>query len=146
MATLLDITPNAAGLLLTFDGPTAPGTPTFGVPYNGLIVTSATGPTANSIQIGLTVPVPGATATTILLSSVASDLRIDLTFNKNVALTTVGYMPSSYVITTTTPGAVIPVVTSISLLNHVVTIHTTEQTSGAAYTVTISPGSIIAAE
>lgn len=146
MATLLDITPNATGLLLTFDGPTDPGTPTFGAPYNGLIVTSVAGPTANSIQIGLTVPVAGATATTLLLSSVASNLRIDLTFNKNVALSTIGLMPSSYVITTVTPGAVIPEVTSVSYLNHVVTIHTTEQTTGAAYTVTISPGSIVAAE
>jgi len=142
---LTEIAPNATGLLAVFSQPvTVTAPPILDPPYNGLIATGATTPLTDRIQFALTVPIAGATATTLLLSAIAYNLRIDLTFNKNVALTTIGYMPSSYVITTTTPGAVIPTVTSISLLNAVVTIHTTEQTTGAVYTVTISPGSIIA--
>jgi DNA-binding beta-propeller fold protein YncE len=142
---LTEVAPNATGLLAVFSYPvTVTAPPILDAPYNGLIATGATNPLTDRVQFALTVPVAGATATTLLLSAVAYNLRIDLTFNKNVALTTIGYMPSSYVITTTTPGAVIPTVTSISLLNAVVTIHTTEQTTGAIYTVTISPGSIIA--
>jgi hypothetical protein len=91
------------------------------------------------------VPVAGATASTLLLSSVAANNAIVLTFNKNVALSTIGQLPASYTITTSTPGAVVPTVTSITVNLAVVTIHTTEQTNGAAYTVTVSPGSIYAA-
>jgi len=142
---LTEVAPNATGLLAVFSHPvTVTAPPILDAPYNGLIATGATNPLTDRIQFALTVPVAGATATTLLLSAIAYNLRIDLTFNKNVALTTIGLIPSSYVITTTTPGAVIPEITSITANNAVVTIHTTEQTTGAIYTVAISPGSIIA--
>jgi hypothetical protein len=140
-----NVNPNATGLLAIFDAPVLPGTPTYGTPYNGLIATSISLPSAQQIQYHLTVPVAGATASTLLLSSVAANNAIVLTFNKNVALSSIGQMPASYSISTSTPGAVVPTITSVTVSNAIVTIHTSEQTNGANYTVTVSPGSIYAA-
>jgi hypothetical protein len=142
---LNEMAPNATGLLAVFDAPVGVGTVILDPPYNGLIATGATRPLADRIQFALTVPVAGATATTLLLSSVAANLSIVLTFNKNVALSTVGQLLTSYSISTSTPGAVVPVITGVTVSNAIVTIHTTEQTNGASYTVNISPGSIYAA-
>lgn len=141
---LNEMVPNATGLLAVFDAPVDVGSLILGPPYNGLIATGATRPLTDRIQYALTVPVAGATASTLLLSCVAANLSIVLTFNKNVALTASGSSLSAYTISTSTPGAVIPQITSISVNNAVVTLHTTEQTNGANYTVTIAPGSIIA--
>jgi len=75
-----------------------------------------------------------------LLSAVASNGQIALTFDANVSLSLIGQDPASYTITTATPGAVIPTITSITAVGPVVTIHTSEQTTGASYTVTVRPG------
>jgi hypothetical protein len=81
----------------------------------------------------------------ILTNAIASDKAIALTFNVNVGLSTIGKMVGSYVITTPTVGAVTPTVTSITAAGTIVTIHTTEQTTGATYHIDVSPGSIYAA-
>jgi hypothetical protein len=142
---LTEVAPNATGLLAVFDVPMAvSGSLILDPPYNGLIATGATVPLADRIQYALTVPQAGATATTLLLSCVATSLAIVLTFNKDVALTASGSSLSAYTISTSTPGAVVPTITSVTVLGAVVTLHTTEQTNGATYVVDIAPGSIIA--
>lgn len=139
---LTRVTPNNSGqgVAVEFDSDiAAPVPPTIDPPVNGLSVTSATLPDARHVQLDLSFP---SVVSTTLVSVVAADKTITMTFNKAVALSNAGQQPSSYLITTSTPGAVVPSITSIVASSNQVILHTTEQTDGATYVVTVSPGSI----
>jgi hypothetical protein len=140
-ANLIAIAPGTGPhLSLTFNNPVGITGPTIGSAVDNLGVSGATQVSPTEIDLVCNI----AILSTTLVSAIAYSGRIVLTFNKAVALSTPGQQPSSYTITTTTPGAVVPTVNAITVVSNQVTLYTTEQTTGASYSVVVSPGSIYA--
>lgn len=141
---LTRVTPNSGGLGIALefsDAVTASPPPTLDPAVNGLEVLSASTPDSTHIQLDIAIPNFIATE---LVSIVAADRSITLTFNKAVLLSTIGQLTDSYAITTSTPNAVIPTIASVEAIGNQVILHTSEQTTGAQYVVTVAPGSIYA--
>jgi hypothetical protein len=137
--TCLTVQSLASGLVATFNGAVNAGAPGILATDPGAPVpTSIINPLSTSIKVNWTLASSGIT----LVSATGVNRAINLLFAANVFVTSAGLNPDNYSISTATPGAVVPTILSISYLNATVTVHTTDQTIGASYTLHMPPGAI----